>query len=150
MWRLLQISVSKGFQGGKIFEKRESGKYKQTKIKQIKCLGPRCNGHQQPTTVKGGPRQDFKCDTINEDDLKSIHSLFWNLTSWERLHELSTLNKKLLLHKNSLGRREFHNLPNLPVSCSNDELFAYCEHLKNLHIDFTERYQDILNLEIPD
>lgn len=57
---------------------------------------------------------------------------------------------KLLLHKKNLGRREFHNFPNLSVSCSNDELFAYCQHLENLHIDFTERYQDILNLEIPD
>ncbi|CAH2105916.1 unnamed protein product [Euphydryas editha] len=65
------------------FEKQESGKYKQTKIKEAKCLGPRCNGHPQPTTVKGGPRQDFKCDLINEDDRKSIHSYFWNLSSWE-------------------------------------------------------------------
>ena len=29
-------------------------------------------------------------------------------------------------------------------------MFAYCQHLEKLHIDFTERYQDILNLEIPD
>ncbi|KAJ8734763.1 hypothetical protein PYW08_014013 [Mythimna loreyi] len=57
---------------------------------------------------------------------------------------------KLLLHKKDLGRREFHNFPNLSVSCSNDELFAYFQHLENLNIDFTERYQDIFNLEIPD
>ncbi|CAG4940668.1 unnamed protein product [Parnassius apollo] len=65
------------------FGKQKSGKYKQNKIKEAKCLGPRCNGHPQPTTVKGGPKQDFKCDTISEDDRKSIHSHFWNLSSWE-------------------------------------------------------------------
>ncbi|KAJ0178841.1 hypothetical protein K1T71_005616 [Dendrolimus kikuchii] len=57
---------------------------------------------------------------------------------------------KLLLNKKNMGRREFHSFPNLSVSCSNDDLLAYYQHLENLHIDFTERYQDILKLEIPD
>lgn len=57
---------------------------------------------------------------------------------------------KLLLHKKNIGRREFHNFPNLSVSCNNDDLFAYCQHLENLHSDFIERFQDILKLEIPD
>ncbi|GBP42477.1 Protein ZBED8 [Eumeta japonica] len=29
---------------------------------------------------------------------------------------------KLLLHKKNIGRREFHNFPNLSVSCNNDDL----------------------------
>ena len=58
---------------------------------------------------------------------------------------------KLLLHKKNIGRREFHNFPNLSVvSFNNDDLFVYCQHLENLHNDFKERFQDILNLEIPD
>lgn len=57
---------------------------------------------------------------------------------------------KLLLHKKNIGRREFHNFPNLSVSCNNDALLVYCQHLENLHSDFIERFQDILKLEIPD
>lgn len=57
---------------------------------------------------------------------------------------------KLLLHKKNIGRREFHNFPNLSVSCNNDDLLVYCQHLENLHSDFIERFQDILKLEIPD
>ena len=58
---------------------------------------------------------------------------------------------KLLLYKNNIGRREFHKFPNLSaVSFNNDDLLVYCQHLENLHSDFTERFQDILKLEIPD
>ncbi|XP_075213736.1 protein FAM200A-like [Lycorma delicatula] len=57
---------------------------------------------------------------------------------------------KLLLHKKNIGRREFHNFPNLSVSCNNDDLLVYYQHLENLHSDFIERFQDILKLEIPD
>ncbi|CAG9840704.1 unnamed protein product [Diabrotica balteata] len=46
------------------FEKQENGKYKQTKIKESRCLGSRCKGHPQPKKGKEGPRQDFKCNTI--------------------------------------------------------------------------------------
>lgn len=58
---------------------------------------------------------------------------------------------KLLLHKKNIGRREFHNFPNLSAaSFNNDDLLVYCQHLENLHSDFKERFQDILKLEIPD
>ena len=58
---------------------------------------------------------------------------------------------KLLLHKNNIGRHEFHNFPNLSAaSFNNDDLLVYCQHLENLHSDFKERFQDILKLEIPD
>ncbi|KAJ0175131.1 hypothetical protein K1T71_009272 [Dendrolimus kikuchii] len=57
---------------------------------------------------------------------------------------------KLFLHKKNTSRRDFHSFPNLSVSWSNDDLLTYCQHLENFHIDFTERYQDILKLEIPD
>lgn len=58
---------------------------------------------------------------------------------------------KLLLHKKNIGRREFHNFPNLSVvPFNNDDLFVYCQHLEDLHNDFKERFQDITKLEIPD
>ncbi|XP_071043876.1 protein FAM200C-like [Parasteatoda tepidariorum] len=52
---------------------------------------------------------------------------------------------KLLLHKKNIGRREFHTFPNLSVSCNNDDLLVYCQHLENLHSDFIEGFQDILD-----
>ncbi|KAF0713483.1 SCAN domain-containing protein 3-like, partial [Aphis craccivora] len=54
------------------------------------------------------------------------------------------------LYKN-IGRREFNNFPNLAAaSFINDDLVVYCQHLENLHNDFKERFQDILNMDIPD
>ncbi|XP_014481742.1 PREDICTED: SCAN domain-containing protein 3-like [Dinoponera quadriceps] len=58
---------------------------------------------------------------------------------------------KLLLYRRNIGRHKFNNFPNLSaVSFSNDDLLIYCQHLKNLHDDFKERFQDILNMDIPD
>lgn len=62
---------------------KKDGNYKQTKIKESKSLVPRCNGHQKQRTIKGVPNQDFKCETISEDDRNLIHLYFWNLSSWE-------------------------------------------------------------------
>lgn len=51
---------------------------------------------------------------------------------------------KFLLYKKNIGRREFHNFPKLSLSCNNDDLFVYCQHLDNLHSDFIEpRYFEI-------
>ncbi|GBP24959.1 Protein ZBED8 [Eumeta japonica] len=47
---------------------------------------------------------------------------------------------KLLLHKKNIGKREFHNFPNLSVSCNNDDLLVYCLHLENLHSANIERF----------
>jgi zinc finger BED domain-containing protein 5/7/8/9 len=64
---------------------------------------------------------------------------------------IATFVAKLLLYKRNIGRREFNNFPNLTaVSFINDDLVVYCQHLKNLHSDFKERFQDILNMDIPD
>ncbi|CAG9783022.1 unnamed protein product [Diatraea saccharalis] len=74
----------------------------------------------------------------------------------DKLNLIKTINivavfaAKLLLHKKNMGRCEFLKFLNLSKSCSNDDLFAYCQYLENLHIDFTERYQDSLTLEIPE
>ncbi|GFQ69650.1 SCAN domain-containing protein 3 [Trichonephila clavata] len=58
---------------------------------------------------------------------------------------------KLLLYKRNIGRREFNNFLYLTaVSFKHDDLLAYCQHLENLHSDFKERFQDILNMDIPD
>ncbi|GBP24961.1 Protein ZBED8 [Eumeta japonica] len=43
-----------------------------------------------------------------------------------------------------------NKIPKVLVSCNNDDLLVYCQHLENLHSDFIERFQDILKLEIPD
>ncbi|GBP55255.1 hypothetical protein EVAR_24451_1 [Eumeta japonica] len=51
------------------------------------------------------------------------------------------------------GLRASYNISLLiahTVSCNNDNLLVYCQHLENLHSNFIERFQDILKLEIPD
>lgn len=64
---------------------------------------------------------------------------------------ISTFVAKLQLYKRNIGRREFNNFPNLAAaSFINDDLVVYCQHLENLHNDFKERFQDILNMDIPD
>lgn len=57
---------------------------------------------------------------------------------------------KLLLFKRNLGRGEYNHFPTLSaVSAKPEDLLTYCQHLEVLHVDFTERFQDILNMNIP-
>lgn len=57
---------------------------------------------------------------------------------------------KLLLFKRNLGRGEYKHFPKLSaVSAKPEDLLTYCQHLEVLHVDFTERFQDILNMHIP-
>ena len=66
-------------------------------------------------------------------------------------NSIAAFVSKLLLYKRNIGRREFNNFPNLSgVSLNNDDLLVYCQHLENLHRDFKERFQDILNMGIPE
>ncbi|CAG9790258.1 unnamed protein product [Diatraea saccharalis] len=66
-------------------------------------------------------------------------------------NSIAAFVSKLLLYKRNIGRREFNNFPNLSrVSFNNDDLVVYCQHLENLHRDFKERFQDVLNMDIPD
>jgi hypothetical protein len=58
--------------------------------------------------------------------------------------------RKLLLFKRNLGRGEYSHFPTLSaVSAKQEDLLHYCQHLDVLHADFTERFQDILNMNIP-
>ncbi|CAG9794244.1 unnamed protein product [Diatraea saccharalis] len=66
-------------------------------------------------------------------------------------NSIAAFVSKLLLYKRNISRREFNNFPNLSrVSFNNDDLLVYCQHLENLHRDFKERFQDVLNMDIPD
>ncbi|GBP21795.1 hypothetical protein EVAR_10974_1 [Eumeta japonica] len=91
-----------------------------------------------------------------EIPLKSIISAATDGVPGDDLNLVKTKNvfaafvAKLLLHKKNVSRREFHNFPNLSISCNSNDLLVYCQHLENLHSDFIERFQDLLKLEIPD
>lgn len=64
---------------------------------------------------------------------------------------IATFVAKLLLYERNIGKREFNNFPNLAAaSFIYDDFVAYCQHLENLHIDFKDRFQNILNMDIPD
>lgn len=57
---------------------------------------------------------------------------------------------KLLLFKRNLGRGEYSHFPTLSaVSAKHEDLLTYCQHLDVLHVDCVERFQDILNMNIP-
>lgn len=61
------------------------------------------------------------------------------------------LNTILLLYKTNIGRHEFNNISNLSaISFSNNDLLISCQHFENLHYDIKERFQVILNMNIPD
>jgi hypothetical protein len=61
---------------------------------------------------------------------------------------------KLVLFKRNLGRRELYRFPSLSgldkKSRIRADLQVYCDHLSVLHEDMTERFKDLLFMEIPD
>ncbi|KAL4132712.1 hypothetical protein QTP88_009821 [Uroleucon formosanum] len=63
---------------------------------------------------------------------------------------ISTFVAKLLFTREILVDMNLIT-PNLATaSFINDDLVVYCQHLENLQNDFKERFQDILNMDIPD
>lgn len=64
---------------------------------------------------------------------------------------ISAFVSKLALYKLNLGRRQFYQFQKLSsVETNDDDILAYCQHLEALGEDFTNRFQDILNMNIPD
>jgi len=67
---------------------------------------------------------------------------------------ISAFQKKLTLWKTNFGRQEFSQFPvfadlHKNSEISFDNIQVYCQHLESLHIDFSERFKDILSLEVP-
>lgn len=65
------------------------------------------------------------------------------------------MSKLLLFQRNIMGRRDLYQFPSLSElnnkgEIQDDDLRMYCDHLDMLHKDMSERYQDLLLLEIPD
>jgi hypothetical protein len=56
---------------------------------------------------------------------------------------------KLALYKQNFGRRQFYQFPNLS-SVTNYDILVFCQHLEALKENFTNRFQDVLNIIIPD
>lgn len=64
---------------------------------------------------------------------------------------IATFVAKLLLYKRNITRHELNKFLDLTTaSYNNDNLLVYYQNLGNLHDDFKQRFQDILNMEIPD
>lgn len=92
--------------------------------------------------------------------LADLYKLFNNVNlqlQGDDLNLIKTKNtvaafvSKLQLYRRQIGRRDFNNFSNLSaISFKPDDLLVYCQHLENLHCDFKERFQDILNMHIPD
>ena len=64
---------------------------------------------------------------------------------------ISAFISKLQLHKRNFGRGEFYQFPNLAsVEKTEEDILIYYEHLETLNVDFQTRFQDIINMKIPD
>jgi hypothetical protein len=68
---------------------------------------------------------------------------------------ISTFVSKLVLFKRNVGRRELYRFLSLSglderSRIHADDLQVYCDHLSVLHGDMTERFKDLLSMEIPD
>jgi hypothetical protein len=58
---------------------------------------------------------------------------------------------KLALYKQNLGQRQFYQFPNLSsVETNDDDILVFCQHLEALKEDFKTRFQNVLNMIIPD
>jgi len=86
---------------------------------------------------------------FNETNLKLQGD---NLNLIKTKSVISAFVGKLSLYKQNLGRREFSQFQNLYElkELTDDDLLHYCNHLTVLHSDFCRRFEDILNLNIPD
>ncbi|VVC31373.1 Hypothetical protein CINCED_3A015940 [Cinara cedri] len=68
-----------------------------------------------------------------------------------KTYYIATFVSKLLLYKKNIRRREFNSFSNLTTAhFIYDNLVVYCQHVENLHIDFKERFLDILNMNLLD
>ena len=55
------------------------------------------------------------------------------------------------MYKRNMGPSEYSHFPNLsPVSVKKEDSLTYCKNLDNVYTDFSERFKDILNMNIPD
>ncbi|KHJ43386.1 hypothetical protein D918_06621 [Trichuris suis] len=64
-------------------------------------------------------------------------------------------HSKLLLFKRNVAHGEFSLFPNLcemerRQKIHDEDVEEYCHHLELLHRDFSERFEDIISMEIPD
>ena len=85
-----------------------------------------------------------------------------NLNLIQASSKICTFINKLILFKNNIGRRnltQFQTLNELESiendncdgsNLSDDHLLIYCDHLETLHKDMSCRYQDIINMKVPD
>jgi hypothetical protein len=66
---------------------------------------------------------------------------------------VSTCISKLTLFKRNIGRRELYQFPRLSELEEKggiQDLQVFCDHLDILHEDMSERFDDLLSMEIPD
>nr|XP_042904628.1 protein ZBED8-like [Parasteatoda tepidariorum] len=67
---------------------------------------------------------------------------------------ISAFLKKLILWKQNFGRNEFSQFPILSDLKKNGEISSgdiqeYCQHLESFYMGFSNRFKDVLTLEVP-
>jgi len=65
---------------------------------------------------------------------------------------ISSFISKLDLYKRNIGRRALEQFPSLQeqTGVSNESMLKYCDHLVELKLEMERRFEDIIQLEIPD
>jgi hypothetical protein len=63
---------------------------------------------------------------------------------------ISVFVSKLALYKQNFGRIQFFQFLNLSSVETNDGILVFCQHLEALKEDFTNRFQYVFNMIIPD
>uniref|UniRef100_A0A5S6QHH3 HAT C-terminal dimerisation domain-containing protein n=1 Tax=Trichuris muris TaxID=70415 RepID=A0A5S6QHH3_TRIMR len=67
---------------------------------------------------------------------------------------VSAFVAKLVIFKRNMGNGEFYQFPLLAAlkekeAIADQDVDVYCQHLEMLHVDFVERFNDIINLKVP-
>uniref|UniRef100_A0A5S6Q641 DUF4371 domain-containing protein n=1 Tax=Trichuris muris TaxID=70415 RepID=A0A5S6Q641_TRIMR len=102
----------------------------------------------------------FECDIAYLCDLYSKFNEMNLLLQGDDLNLIRTkavicaFHSKLLLFKRNFARGEFSQFPNLyemkkRQKVHDEDVEECCHHLEVLHWDFTERFEDVISMEIP-
>lgn len=120
--------------------------------------------------------QQNKCDDLSEYLLENKADIAYLTDLYTKFNDLNlqlqgndlnlvqakskicTFLDKLISFKNNIGRLNLSQFPNLEELEKDesdhpkleDDFLIYCDHLQTLHNDMNSRYQDLINMKIPD
>ncbi|KFD64799.1 hypothetical protein M514_23011 [Trichuris suis] len=97
----------------------------------------------------------YLCDLYSKFNEMNLHLQGDDLKLIRTKTVVCAFHSKLLLFKRNFARGEFSQFPNLyemerRQKIQDEDVEEYCHHLELLHRDFSERFEDIISMQIPD